>query len=100
MIANSFERIHRSNLVGMGVIPCQLPHGITAATLGLSGDEEFDLLGLDEQAKPRQAVTLVIKRQNGKQERVELMLRLDTPAELDYVRRGGILPYVLAGLTA
>ena len=100
VIANSFERIHRSNLVGMGVIPCQLPHGITAATLGLSGDEEFDLLGLDEQAKPRQAVTLVIKRQNGKQERVELMLRLDTPAELDYVRRGGILPYVLAGLTA
>lgn len=100
VIANSFERIHRSNLVGMGVIPCQLPQGITAATLGLSGDEEFDLLGLDEQAKPRQAVTLVIKRQNGKQERVELMLRLDTPAELDYVRRGGILPYVLAGLTA
>jgi aconitate hydratase len=100
VIASSFERIHRSNLVGMGVIPCQLPQGVTAATLGLTGNEEFDLLGLNEQAKPRQTVTLVIKRQNGKQERVDLMLRLDTPAELDYVRRGGILPYVLAGLAA
>ena len=100
VIAASFERIHRSNLVGMGVLPCQLPHGVTAVSLGLTGSEQFDLLGLDEHAKPRQPVTLVVTRQNGKQERVTLTLRLDTPAELDYVRRGGILPYALAGLTA
>jgi aconitate hydratase len=100
VIAGSFERIHRSNLVGMGVIPCQLPQGVTAVSLGLTGNEEFDLTGLDDHARPRQPVTLVVKRPNGKQERLELTLRLDTPAELDYVRRGGILPYVLAGLTA
>ena len=100
VIAASFERIHRSNLVGMGVLPCQLPVGVTAATLGLTGEEEFDLIGLGDQAKPRQAVTLVIRRKNGQEERVTLTLRLDTPAELDYVRNGGILPYVLAGLTS
>jgi aconitate hydratase len=100
VVASSFERIHRSNLVGMGVLPCQLPVGVTAATLGLTGEEEFDLIGLGDQAKPRQAVTLVIRRKNGQEERVTLTLRLDTPAELDYVRNGGILPYVLAGLTA
>jgi aconitate hydratase len=60
----------------------------------------FDLIGLSDQAKPRQAITLAIKRPNGKAERVVLTLRLDTPAEIDYVRNGGILPYVLAGLTA
>jgi aconitate hydratase len=100
VIAASFERIHRSNLVGLGVLPCQLPAGVTAATLGLTGDEVFGLTGLSDRAKPRQAVTLVIERVNGQEERVPLTLRLDTPAEIDYVRHGGILPYVLAGLTA
>ncbi|MEO8440940.1 MAG: aconitate hydratase AcnA [Betaproteobacteria bacterium] len=100
VVAASFERIHRSNLVGMGVLPCQLPAGVTAATLALTGDEVFDLTGLDEQAKPRQPVTLVVKRKNGREESVTLTLRLDTPAEIDYVRHGGILPYVLAGLSA
>jgi len=100
VVAASFERIHRSNLVGMGVLPCQLPAGVTAATLRLTGDEVFDLTGLSDRAKPRQAVMLVIKRANGKEERVPLTLRLDTPAEIDYVRHGGILPYVLAGFTA
>ena len=84
----------------MGVLPCQLPQGVTAVTLGLTGSEEFDLLDIDDHARPRQPVTLVVKRRNGEQERVQLTLRLDTPAELDYVRRGGILPYVLAGLAA
>ncbi|OGA45161.1 MAG: aconitate hydratase 1 [Betaproteobacteria bacterium RIFCSPLOWO2_12_FULL_62_13] len=98
VIANSFERIHRSNLVGMGVLPCQLPAGTTAASLGLDGSEQFDLLGLDENAKPRQPVTLVIRRRNGTQDSVTLTLRIDTQAELDYVRRGGILPYILDGL--
>ena len=100
VIAGSFERIHRSNLVGMGVLPCQLPAGVTAVTLGLTGDEQFDLVGLDEGTQPRATVTLVVTRKNGQQHRVELTLRLDTPAELEYVRHGGILPYVLAGLTA
>ncbi len=100
VIANSFERIHRSNLVGLGVLPCQLPGGVTAETLKLSGDETFDLIGLSDQATPRQTVTLVITRKNGGTERVPLTLRLDTPAETDYVRHGGILPYVLAGMTA
>jgi aconitate hydratase len=100
IVAASFERIHRSNLVGMGVLPCQLPPGVTASSLSLTGEEVFDLTGLSDQAKPRQSITLAIKRPDGREERVALTLRLDTPAEIDYVRNGGILPYVLAGLTA
>ena len=100
VIAGSFERIHRSNLVGMGVLPCQLPAGVTAATLKLDGRERLDLTGLDANAKPRQSVTLVIHRADGKQDRVVLMLRLDTPAEVNYVRHGGIMPYMLEGLVA
>ena len=100
VVAGSFERIHRSNLVGMGVLPCQLPSGVTAATLNLKGDEAFDLLGLDGNARPRQAVTLVIRRVDGTQEHVPLVLRLDTPAEIDYVRCGGIMPYILGELAA
>ncbi len=100
VIANSFERIHRSNLVGMGVLPCQFPPGVTAAALCLEGDEVFALTGLADNAKPRQSVTLAITRADGKEESVQLTLRLDTPAEIDYVRHGGILPYVFAGMTA
>jgi len=100
VIAGSFERIHRSNLVGMGVLPCQLPAGVTATTLGLKGNEEFDLLGLDENARPRQPVTLVVRRPDGTSESVTLVLRLDTPAEIDYVRSGGIMPYILREIAA
>jgi aconitate hydratase len=100
IIAGSFERIHRSNLVGMGVLPCQLPAGVTPETLKLTGRETFDLLGLGENAKPRQSVTLVIHRPDGKQDKVELTLRLDTPAEVNYVRHGGIMPYMLEELVA
>jgi aconitate hydratase len=99
VVANSFERIHRSNLVGMGVLPCQLPAGTTAQTLGLDGTETFDLLGLDDHAQPRQAVMLRIHWATGKTQDVSLTLRLDTPAEIDYVRHGGIMPYVLAEIT-
>ena len=100
IVANSFERIHRSNLVGMGVLPCQLPAGVTPATLQLDGRETFDLVGLDANAKPRQPVTLVIHRPDGRQDKVELTLRLDTPAEVTYVRHGGIMPYMLDELVA
>ena len=100
IIAGSFERIHRSNLVGMGVLPCQLPAGVAPKTLKLTGRETFDLVGLDRNAKPRQPVTLVIHRTDGTEERVTLTLRLDTPAEVTYVRHGGIMPYMLDELVA
>jgi len=98
VIARSFERIHRSNLVGLGVLPCQLPEGVSAATLKLSGEETFDLVGLAEPVKTRQPVTLRIHRRDGSSEEVTLTLRLDTPAEIDYVRQGGILPFILSEL--
>ena len=100
VIAGSFERIHRSNLVGLGVVPCQLPAGVTVATLGLNGTEQFDVLGLTGSAKPRQSVTLVIRHADGRQQNVTLTLRLDTQAEIEYVKRGGILPFVLEGMAA
>jgi len=100
IIANSFERIHRSNLVGMGVLPCQLPASVTPETLKLTGRETFDLVGLGQDAQPRQTVTLVIHHPDGREDKVELTLRLDTPAEVNYVRHGGIMPYMLDELVA
>jgi len=99
VVAASFERIHRSNLVGMGVLPCQLAAGVTAATLALDGSEAFDLTGLGERAKPGEPLTLVVHRANGRTDNVPVTLRLDTPAEIDYVRHGGIMPYVLSEIT-
>jgi aconitate hydratase len=99
VVAGSFERIHRSNLVGMGVLPCQLPAGTTAASLGLDGSETFDLIGLDDDVKPGQTLTLVVHRADGRSDEIAVTLRLDTPAEVDYVRHGGIMPYVLGGIT-
>ena len=99
VIASSFERIHRSNLIGMGVLPCQFAVGANAAMYGLDGTETFDLVGLNGRARPGQAVTLVVHRANGETEQIALILRLDTQMEIDYVRRGGIMPYVFEGLT-
>jgi aconitate hydratase len=82
------------------VLPCQLPAGVTPETLKLTGRETFDLVGLDDNAKPRQTTTLVIHRPDGREEQVPLTLRLDTPAEVNYVRHGGIMPYMLAELAA
>jgi aconitate hydratase len=96
VIAQSFERIHRSNLVGMGVLPCQFQEGTTAHTLGLTGSETFDIVGLNGNLKPRQELTLVI---NGRQ-RVPIVCRIDTPIEVEYYRHGGILPFVLRQLVA
>jgi len=100
VIAQSFERIHRSNLVGMGVLPCQFKDEVNAATLGLDGTETFDLLGLENGVRALQDVRLVIQRANGATEEVPVVLRIDTPIELDYYQHGGILPYVLRQLLA
>ncbi len=98
VIAQSFERIHRSNLVGMGVLPCQFREGTNAATLNLDGGETYDLLGVGEELRPRQEVSLVIHRNDGTAETVPLTVRIDTPIEVDYYKHGGILPYVLRQL--
>jgi len=98
VIAQSFERIHRSNLVGMGVLPCQFREGVSVKTLGLEGTESFDILGLTDRVRPRQDLTLVIHRADGKKEEVPVMVRLDTPIEVDYYAHEGILPYVLRQL--
>ncbi|GDX09649.1 aconitate hydratase [Verrucomicrobiota bacterium] len=100
VVAQSFERIHRSNLCGMGVLPLQFPEGMTAQTLKLDGTETFDLLGLSDDIKPMSDVTLVIHRANGSEEKVTLRSRIDTAIEVEYVRHGGILPYVLRQLLA
>ena len=99
VIAASFERIHRSNLVGMGVLPCQFKSGMSVKDLNLDGSESFDLLVGNEIA-PQQDVTLIVRRQSGKTESIPLLLRIDTPIEAEYYRQGGILPYVLKKLTA
>ena len=95
VIAQSFERIHRANLAGMGVLPCQFKPGDNAATLELDGSETFDLFGLEGGITPQQDVMLAIHRSNGRTDNVTLTLRIDTPIEADYYRNGGILPYVL-----
>ena len=100
VIAQSFERIHRSNLVGMGVLPCQFKDETNAKSLGLDGTEQFDLLGLEQGIRPGQEITLVVYRSNGSKEEVPVTLRIDTPIEVDYYRHGGILPYVLRQLLA
>ncbi len=100
VVAQSFERIHRSNLCGMGVVPLQFPDGVNAQTFKLDGTETFDLLGLSDDIKPMSDVTLVIHRANGTEEKVTLRSRIDTAIEVEYVRHGGILPYVLRQLLA
>lgn len=98
VIAQSFERIHRSNLVGMGVLPIQFKEGMNAQTLGLDGSEVFDILGLDDNLSPRKELTLVIHRNNGKTDVVPVICRIDTAIEVEYYRHGGILPFVLRQL--
>jgi aconitate hydratase len=100
VVAQSYERIHRSNLVGMGVLPLQFPEGVGAESLKLDGTEVYDLPDLQSRLAPRQTATLVIRRANGSGERQEvpLKVRIDTPIEVDYYRHGGILPFVLRQL--
>src|SRR5207253_2145455 len=100
VVASSFERIHRSNLVGMGVLPLQFLHGTNAQTLKLDGSETFSVTGLSESMVPGQQVILDIQRAAGGTDSVPVKLRIDTPIEVDYYRHGGILPFVLRGLLA
>jgi len=99
VIARSFERIHRSNLVGMGVLPLQFMGSDSAQSLGLKGDETIDILGLDD-IRPQQELTLVIRRADGAKAELRVKSRIDTAIEVDYYKHGGILPYVLRELLA
>jgi len=98
VVAASFERIHRSNLVGMGVLPLQFAEGTTAQSLALDGSEVFSITGLSDKIRPGQEVMLEIQRQDGQNKSVSVKLRIDTPIEIDYYRHGGILPFVLRQL--
>jgi aconitate hydratase len=100
VIAQSFERIHRSNLVGMGVLPLQFKEGTSAQTLKLDGTETYDILGLNTLLKPQQDLALRITRKDGSKQDVPVKCRIDTPIEIDYYQHGGILPYVLRQLVA
>jgi aconitate hydratase len=100
VVAQSFERIHRSNLCGMGVLPLQFPEGINAGVLGLDGTETYDVVGLGEDIQPRQDVILRIHRSDGTTVDQPVRLRIDTPIEVEYYKHGGILPFVLRQLLA
>src|SRR5438132_2258578 len=100
VIAASFERIHRSKLVGRGAVPLQFPDGTSAQSLGLDGSEIFSITGLSNEVKPGRNVTLEIEGKGGQKPSVPLKLRIDTPIEIDYYRHGGILPFVLRQLLA
>jgi aconitate hydratase len=96
----NFERIHRANLVFMGVLPLQFKPGISAQSLKLDGSELIDIAGIEKGIQPMQDVVMTITRKDGSQESVLLILRIDTPIEVDYYEHGGILPYVLRQLMA
>ena len=95
VVACSYERIHRSNLIGMGILPLEFQKGASSHSLGLDGSEEFSILGLGDDLCPRQELTLGVKRGDGNLQEVRVRARIDTPIEVEYFRHGGILPYVL-----
>ena len=100
VIARGFERIHRSNLVGMGMLPCQLTGDDSISSLRLDGSETVDILGVEGDLSPRQKATLVIHRRDGSRKEVAVVLRVDTAVEAEYLRHGGIMQYVLRGVLA
>jgi aconitate hydratase len=100
VIATSFERIHRSNLVNMGVLPLQFPEGQTWKTLGLTGEEVFEIVGLDDSLQPRSTVTVRAACADGAKKEFQAHVRIDTPVELDYYKNGGILQTVVRKLLA
>ena len=95
VIVESFERIHRSNLVGMGVLPLQFMPGENRKTLSLEGDETFDILGLDGELTPQQILSAIVHYPSGEKLEIQLQSRLDTLVEVEYYRAGGVLRYVL-----
>jgi len=97
VIAESFERIHRSNLVGMGVLPLEFTNGETRQSLGLTGFETFDIVGLDQSLRPHATLVVRAKDSSGTKE-FKVTARIDTPEEMQYYKHGGILPYVLRQL--
>jgi aconitate hydratase A / 2-methylisocitrate dehydratase len=99
VVAKSFERIHRSNLVGMGVLPLQFKAGESAESLGIKGDESFDI-AVPADIRPQQELALVVTRADGTKKTVPVLCRIDTPIEVDYYKHGGILPFVLRELIA
>ena len=100
VITRSYERIHRNNLVGMGVLPLQFQGDDSVESLGITGNETFDISGLEDGIKPQQEVTLTIHREDGSSQEVQLLLRIDTPIEIEYYKHGGILPFVLRDVLA
>ncbi len=101
VVARGYERIHRSNLVGMGVLPCQFKGSDSVQSLGITGEERYELLGVEGgDIKPLQDVTLVIHRKDGTTQKVAVTLRVDSPIEVEYLKNGGILPFVLRELMA
>jgi len=101
VVARGYERIHRSNLIGMGVLPCQFKGNDSVQSLKIDGTETFDLIGVaGGNVKPLQDVTLVIRRRDGSTQNVTVMLRVDSPIEVEYLKHGGILPYVLRSMMA
>ncbi|NYT81215.1 aconitate hydratase AcnA [Alcaligenaceae bacterium] len=100
VVARSFERIHRSNLVGMGVLPLQFKGTDSTESLGITGEETYDISGIENSIRPQQDITLTIHRKDGSSQQVTMLLRIDTATEVDYYRHGGILPYVLRELLA
>ena len=96
----SYERIHRSNLIGMGVLPLQFPAGETAESLGLDGTETFDIAGIEElnSGKTPKTVKVTATKQDGSAVEFDAVVRIDTPGEADYYRNGGIMQYVLRGM--
>lgn len=99
IIAESFERIHRSNLIGMGILPLIFPDGVNRKTLKLNGSELIDLINIENDLKPKSTVTMIIQRNNGQRETIPLLCRIDTQNEIAYYRHGGILQFVLRKMT-
>jgi aconitate hydratase len=98
VVAQSFERIHRSNLIGMGILPLQFQGDENADTLKIKGDEIFYLEGMNQELKPQQIIELQMQKSDGSKKQIRLLSRLDTPLEVEYYQQGGILPFVLRQL--
>ncbi|HYH43924.1 MAG TPA: aconitate hydratase, partial [Burkholderiales bacterium] len=100
VVARGFERIHRTNLIMMGILPCQFKGSDSVASLGIDGTETYDLTGVEGELNPSQDVTLTIRRKDGSTKTAAVTLRADTPIEIEYLKHGGILPYVLREILA